>query len=220
MPQREATATATDDLVDRNQSGMIDMPRGGGSMFGHTLPRGRAVAKLLALSLILLYWSSAAHAQSGSVTPMPGNGARTVQIEGQPYLLENHVMRVMNGQLTKINLPGDTGVVAPVCGAYYKGQKLPECASQPALFEAPAQGTCPAGTIFDIGRWSCWKCGPGFTRSGAAVDSDRACERPATAAERGNRPEFMAAAHVGDRCPAGSFYDTIGGGSCWSCPGS
>jgi hypothetical protein len=172
---------------------------------------------LLLLVQVLFSWSHTAHSQ-GSVTPLQGGGARTVQLGGQTYVLENHVMRVMRGQLAKVNLPGATGVITPACGAFFNGQKMPECANQPAVFEQPAQGTCPAGTIFDIGRWSCWKCPPGFTRGGAAVDSDRACERTATAAERGNKPEFQAAALVGDRCPAGAFFDTIGGGSCWACP--
>src|SRR4029079_5268253 len=176
-------------------------------------------ASLLLAAQILIFWHHAAHAQAGgSVTPLPGNGARAVQLDGQTYLLENHVIRIVNGQAAKINMPGNTGGIGPVWRAFFHGQKLAECRTQPAVFESAAQGTCPAGTFFDIGRWSCWKCPPGFTRGGAAVDSDRACERQAPAAERGNKPEFQPAANVGDRCPAGSFFDTIGGGSCWSCP--
>src|SRR5690606_2176401 len=150
-----------------------------------------------------------------------GGGAKTIQLDGMPVVVEGYVMRLVNGKLTKASaasLPNDALVAGPVCGAYYKGQKQANCESQRATYEGKAQGTCPAGTFFDIGRWSCWTCPAGFKRGGAAVDSDRACERPATAAERGNKPEFMRAELVGDRCPPGSFFDTIGGGSCWSCP--
>jgi len=132
-------------------------------------------------------------------------GGKTTQISNQNFVVESQVMQVVNG---------------PVCGAFYKGVKQPECGSQPAVFDGAAQGTCPAGSEFDLTRWSCWSCdkSKGFTRSAAAVDSDRACARPATAQEKAKKTEFQKAQQVGERCGPGQFYDTIGGGSCWSCP--
>jgi hypothetical protein len=62
----------------------------------------------------------------------------------------------------------------PVCG----GANQKKCADQPAKFESAARGNCPKGSFFDIGLWQCWSCPKGFTRTAAAVDTDRACSRP------------------------------------------
>lgn len=113
------------------------------------------------------------------------------------------------------------------CGGLRKdGSPQPACSMKPADYMGPALGTCPEGTEFDIGLWSCWSCdkSKGFTRTAAAVDTDRACARPATPAEAGNKPRFARATFLGKLCPKGddqfndAFFDTIRGGECWSCP--
>lgn len=179
----------------------------------------RTIVALL-LAQILLFQSFAAQAQGIFVSPQ---GGKTTQIGNQTFVLESKVMQIVDGQskaVDRVVPTNDALSIGPVCGAFYKGVKQSECLSQPAVFEGAARGTCPPGSEFDLTRWSCWSCdkSKGFTRGTAAVDSDRACVRPATAQEKAKKAEFQKAQEVGERCGPGQFYDTIGGGSCWSCP--
>ncbi|MCF3628656.1 hypothetical protein RJ527_14365 [Thalassospiraceae bacterium LMO-SO8] len=111
------------------------------------------------------------------------------------------------------------------CGGLRRdGKPQPPCKSKHAIYEGPALGSCPAGSIFDIGLWQCWSCPGGFTRTAAAVDTDRACARQATWQESNVKQRFKPATKLGDLCPGPTaqfekaFYDSIRGGECWSCP--
>ena len=71
---------------------------------------------------------------------------------------------------------------------------------------------CPKGAFLDIGLGRCYSCPRGYQRTTQAVTHQRACSRNAGA-------DLVAASPVGKAgCPAGSFFDPIRGGSCWSCP--
>lgn len=113
--------------------------------------------------------------------------------------------------LDKSKAPRASG---PVCGGVVNGQPQQPCGSKGATYEGAALGTCPAGSFFDIGKWECWTCPAGYDRSAAAVDTDRACAKP----DKNVRGDFGPAQYRGPRCPAGSFFDPIRGGECWSCP--
>jgi len=98
----------------------------------------------------------------------------------------------------------------PVCG----GANQKKCADQPAKFESAARGNCPKGSFFDIGLWQCWSCPKGFTRTAAAVDTDRACSRP----NKNIKGTYTKANFMGPVCPKGTFYDGIRDGECRKCP--
>ncbi|MDP1613754.1 MAG: hypothetical protein Q8M11_22055 [Sulfuritalea sp.] len=113
------------------------------------------------------------------------------------------------------------------CGGLRRdGKPQPRCKLKPANYQGPARGTCPAGTVFDIGLWGCWSCdrSKGFERTLAAVDSDRACAKTATWNETQNKARFKPATFLGNLCPGPdanyekAFFDTIRGGECWACP--
>lgn len=121
----------------------------------------------------------------------------------------------------KSKAPAKSG---PVCGGVVGGKPQPSCSTNYARYEGAAVGKCPAGSIFDVGLWQCWSCPRGFERTAAAVDTDRACGREATAQERQKTAQFARAALLGPLCPPAdpwfekSFYDSIRGGECWACP--
>lgn len=102
----------------------------------------------------------------------------------------------------------------PICGAVVNGRALPACPSVPARFEAAAVGECPAGSFFDLGKWECWKCPPGYKRSLYAIDSDKGC----TKEDPSVKGKLGPATYRGPLCPAGTFHDPIRGGECWTCP--
>jgi hypothetical protein len=110
-----------------------------------------------------------------------------------------------------VQVPAKSG---PICGGVVNGVPQKDCGALPAKFESAAQGTCPQGTFFDIGKWQCWSCPAGYGRSIFAVDSDRACTKP----DSSIRGKFGPATYRGPLCPAGSFHDPIRGGECYSCP--
>lgn len=73
--------------------------------------------------------------------------------------------------------------------------------------------TCEAkytGSFPDLGR--CWTCDSGFMRTWNRVASAGACSRAI--------PERLTSArlHGPEGCPEETFFDPLGGGSCWSCP--
>lgn len=88
------------------------------------------------------------------------------------------------------------------------------CQGRQATLMSFARGTCPSGSFFDLGKWSCWTCSSGYERTAAAVDTDRACRKP----DPNARGEFGSATYRGPLCPAGTFHDPIRGGECYSCP--
>lgn len=103
---------------------------------------------------------------------------------------------------------------APVCGGYWNGKLQPKCPPSPATFVAEAVGVCPAGSFVDIGAGGCFTCPDGFNRTGDAVTSATACSKlDSSVALR-----QMSAKFAGSLCPAGSFFDPIHGGQCYSCP--
>ncbi|MDF1749250.1 MAG: hypothetical protein P1V34_10295 [Alphaproteobacteria bacterium] len=102
-----------------------------------------------------------------------------------------------------------------ICGAMdlRTNTLLAPCGFDKAKYTRKAVGKCPAGSFFDIGTWSCFKCESGFNRTGFAVDTDMACSKEIS-------PEYKRATKVGKQksCPSGSFFDGRNGGECWSCP--
>lgn len=128
----------------------------------------------------------------------------------------NPVMQENNVEFNRIQVaPTVLSTSQTVCGGLVNGKLQEPCQDRPAKFEQAAQGTCPAGTIFDLTRWSCWSCPEGFSRHDlAAIDSDRGCSRP----KQTNKPRFQPATFKGPLCEEGSFFDPIRGGECWSCP--
>jgi hypothetical protein len=102
----------------------------------------------------------------------------------------------------------------PVCGGIVNGVAQPRCEPTKAEFISKSRNECPSGSFFDLTSWSCWSCPSGFNRSAAPVISEQACSQATSQTLERIRAEF-----VGARCPAGSFFDPIRGGECWSCPG-
>jgi hypothetical protein len=102
----------------------------------------------------------------------------------------------------------------PICGGIVGGKPQPACGAKPARFESKAVGSCPAGSFFDVGLWQCWSCPSDYGRTLAAVTTERACSKP----DKNVRGEFGAAQFKGTLCPAGSTFDPIRDGECWSCP--
>jgi hypothetical protein len=100
----------------------------------------------------------------------------------------------------------------PLCGG--KGQK--PCGDKPATFSSAAVGKCPKGSFFDIGKWACYACPSGYSRSLASIDDYKACQKKRA------KPKllgtFTKAEKLGTVCPSGSFIDPIRGGECWKCP--
>jgi len=125
-------------------------------------------------------------------------GVLLLLIAGQP---------VAEAQASWSTLPG-----RPLCGGIVNGVLQPACEDKPATFQGKAVGTCPQGTFFDIGTWSCYTCPSGYNRTGFGVDSDKACSK--------NIPDvFGRASYISKAgCPSGSFFDIRNGGECWQCP--
>jgi hypothetical protein len=102
-----------------------------------------------------------------------------------------------------------------ICGAMdlRTGNVLPPCGFAKATKTGKAVGSCPKGSFFDIGTWSCFTCPRGFNRTGFAVDTPQACSKEVKA-------EYKYAKRIGNHksCPTGSFKDDRNGGECWACP--
>ncbi len=114
-------------------------------------------------------------------------------------------------QVGKAQAPATSG---PICGGIVNNKAQAPCGAKTAKLESKALGTCPNGTFFDIGLWQCWQCPAGFGRSGAAVDTERACSKP----DANVKGQFGPATLKSKACPAGSVWDPIRNGECWSCP--
>lgn len=114
--------------------------------------------------------------------------------------------------ITDMSVPAKSG---PLCGGIVNGVAQQPCTRQPAKFESAALGTCPSGSFFDIGKWQCWTCPNDYPkRSIFPVDGDKACDRP----DPNQKGGFFAAEIKGKVCPAGTFFDPIRDGECYSCP--
>lgn len=107
---------------------------------------------------------------------------------------------------------GKSGI--PVCGGFVNGKLQAPCPPSPATFVAEAVGVCPPGTFVDIGAGGCYTCPDGFNRTGDAVTSATACSKLDSTVTLKQMPAKFASS----LCPAGSFFDLIHGGQCWSCP--
>ena len=93
------------------------------------------------------------------------------------------------------------------------GRLQPACGFTRAEKVSKALGTCPKGSFFDLGTWSCFTCPDGYNRNARSVDSDKACDKPVGGAIRSS------ANFDGKKeCPVGAFMDGRNGGECWSCP--
>lgn len=171
------------------------------------LGRGRSLGLLLSAFI-----AGGAAAQTLQVQPVTISGGTTIYLESTTLrdiklstTVQNQTLRVESAQ--SVPAPVKSG---PVCG----GAGQATCANKPATFEAAAVGKCPQGTFFDLGTWQCWSCPAGYTRTAESINGQRACSRRDTSI----KGEFTKAAFQGAVCPAGSFYDPIRGGECWSCP--
>jgi hypothetical protein len=71
--------------------------------------------------------------------------------------------------------------------------------------------TCPSGQFWDPNGY-CWSCPSGYTRTSNSVTGGLACSRwvPAARTRATLRTSLV--------CPSGSFFDSVDGGTCWSCP--
>ena len=103
---------------------------------------------------------------------------------------------------------------APVCGGFWYGKLQAKCPPSPATFVAEAVGACPAGSFLDAGAGSCWACPDGYIRTADALTSATACAKSDLSVPL----KRMTAKFAGGLCPAGSFFDPIRGGECYSCP--
>jgi hypothetical protein len=110
----------------------------------------------------------------------------------------------------------DARVSQPICGGLSALDRklLPGCGGVHARYERAAVGSCPAGSTFDIGLWSCWTCPAGYGRTLAAVDTARACSTP----DANAKGSYTGARFLGPLCKEGTFFDPIRGGECWRCP--
>lgn len=113
----------------------------------------------------------------------------------------------------------------PICG----GEGQDDCIGTSATFEGSATGVCPEGSTFNLFSWGCHTCPEGYTLSmkgGFDPDSDRACQKPKLKGDilvytdiiRANETNTAPAEIKGTVCPAGSFFDPIRDGECWTCP--
>ncbi|MDF1749591.1 MAG: hypothetical protein P1V34_12040 [Alphaproteobacteria bacterium] len=100
------------------------------------------------------------------------------------------------------------------CGGVDANGKLqPACGFTRATNVSKALGTCPKGSFFDLGTWSCYTCPEGYNRNARGVENEKACDKPVGGAIRSS------ATFQGKKeCPAGAFMDGRNGGECWSCP--
>lgn len=102
-----------------------------------------------------------------------------------------------------------------ICGAMdlKTGKLMPPCGFDKATKTRNAVGSCPSGSFFDIGTWSCFSCPRGYNRTAFAVDTQKACSKQISA-------QYTRATRTGKHksCPKGSFFDGRNGGECWTCP--
>lgn len=171
-------------------------------------------AWLRGLLLLLVGWAVVADAQTPIILNTPQQPI-VVNVQGpqSPSTVNvphNNIV-VVTPTSSQIGPQGTSG---PVCGAVVNGKPQAPCDPVPAKFESDAVGTCPAGSVFDIGLWSCWSCPSGYQRTAEAVDTPRACAKPDASVQG----QFMSARFISKLCPDGSFFDPIRGGECWSCP--
>jgi hypothetical protein len=137
-----------------------------------------------------------------AVSPPPTTTTTATRVQDTPLVVGTPVLPYAIGPV---------GASKATCGASGLGL----CAPTVAVFVHNASIDCPAGTFTDVGLWSCWSCPAGYQRSTAPVDGERACQQSDPTQAGG----FLAATFGGPLCPAGSFYDLVRGGECYTCPG-
>ena len=123
--------------------------------------------------------------------------------------------------------PASKNGVSTCGGIKPNGDLETSCAAAPAIFESAAVGTCPAGSFFDLGKWACYSCPSGYERAVFdGITDPKACFQNtfkstlsglAGAIQR-PPPVYSTATLKGTACPAGSFFDPIRGGECFTCP--
>lgn len=107
----------------------------------------------------------------------------------------------------------------PECGGIVNGRLQEPCGKVEAIPEGEAVGTCPTGSFFDIGTWSCFSCPDGYNRTGFHVAKEKACSKDI-------RDDYSGATPTGNpMCTAASKFDSATGGfdlrkggECWKCP--
>jgi hypothetical protein len=158
----------------------------------------------------------------GVAVPGASAGSGTLTTGGSPIILNQGVPvtgqaaggLIVGGAATAAaaaHAIGPVGTSTATCGAQGKGLCSPVAAS----FVRNATIQCPSGSFADLGLSSCWSCPSGYSRSLAAVDTAKACQKPDASVQGG----YLAASYKGPLCPEGTFHDPIRGGECYSCPG-
>ena len=111
---------------------------------------------------------------------------------------------------------GAKGQLTTTCGGINpNGTVQTPCPPVPAHFESEAIGGCPAGTFLGIGTKTCWSCPAGYERTIHPATGPRACSRQ----DNNVREQIFAAKFISKTaCPAGSFFDPLNDGACWTCP--
>lgn len=119
-----------------------------------------------------------------------------------------------NATVQSLNVKGWTR-----CGGVDANGKLqPGCGYERAQLIGKARGDCPSGTIFDIGKWACYKCPSGYGRTGNNVTMWDACSKkvPDQIARATYESKVKSAPAAPQ--PAGAILDARNGGEYWSCP--
>ncbi|MDP9199388.1 MAG: hypothetical protein M3O07_09275 [Pseudomonadota bacterium] len=147
---------------------------------------------------------------TGSTVAVPGSGGGGLVV-GSPTLPgTTQTPLTVTGSIDTSNMIGAVGTSQATCGVPGK----PLCNPSAAELVGNSDVTCPSGSFPDLGRSACYSCPEGFTRSIHAVDDYKACQKPDSSISGG----FQAATFQAPLCAAGSFYDPIRGGECYSCP--
>lgn len=149
--------------------------------------------------------------------PAPQQGG-TLQLRQDTITVQQPVTNPVNPQAAgPLNVQGGPqiklgkqGASKSDCGGYAQ----PRCSPGPATFVGFERTGCPAGSFFDLGKWSCWSCPSGYERGLAAVDTDRACRK----LDPMPRHDWGKATYRGPLCAPPNFHDPIHGGECWTCP--
>ena len=141
---------------------------------------------------------------------LPGNFSLTPGAKPAPASANLTVGNVSSG------VWGAKGQLTTTCGGINQnGTVQAPCAPEPAHFESEAAGGCPAGTFLGIGTKTCWSCPAGYQGTDHPATGPRACSRQ----DDNVREQVFAAKFISKKaCPAGSFFDPLNNGACWTCP--